>query len=335
MPLSTSDITFRKSTVMNDTSANGGRMVASVLPSGLKNAIWPDVRQAERTAGSDKWRKVFLHFAPADASQALDVKVVPWAPTTADDRVRVYAGTQSDTQAAISVTPGRAYGVANATVTTLAAGSSTVDVTLEGASDVIFEDGDAVYVTDKADINSVAGAEEYAVIDTVSVTDGVATLTFVSPLANSYAEASGVKIRVASVLALGDVLTSASAGAVTSSAGTFAVANVALLPRSVMSDTWTVTFATATTYAVTGAATGLLAGAGSTATTFSPANADYGGAYFSLPATCWGGTFVAGDTVVFSTAPAARGIWERRTVPAGANSFAANRFTLLVDCESA
>jgi hypothetical protein len=36
---------------------NGGRMASTQLVSGVKNNLFPDVSQAERLAGSVKWRK--------------------------------------------------------------------------------------------------------------------------------------------------------------------------------------------------------------------------------------------------------------------------------------
>ncbi len=335
MALTSADILFRRSANMSDTAAtNGGRMASAILTTGVKNAVFPDVRNAERIAGSDKWRKVFLHFAPVDSSQALDVKLVPWAPTVADDRVRVHLGTQSDVQTAIAATPGDAYGAANATAATLAAGATSVAVALESAAEIIFRVGDAVYITDKETIASPTGNEEYAVLDSVSVVGTTATLGFAAPLSYAYAETPGVKIRVASVIPLGDVLPEVVAGTVTSAAGTFNETAIAVVPRSTIEDTWTITFSSATVYAVSGVLTGAVGG-GAVGTSFAPTNPEFGGAYFTLPAAAFGGTFAPGDTVTFATRPAARGLWLRRIVPAGANSFSSNAFSLAVDCETA
>ncbi|MBX3655689.1 MAG: hypothetical protein KIS62_12470 [Ramlibacter sp.] len=335
MPLSSADIIFRAALVANDSGSNGGRMKATILASALKNALFPDVRQSERTTGSDKWRKVFLHFAPPDPSQALDVKVVPWAPTAAQDRVRLHVGTQTDEQTAIIGTPGRAYGAANTVAGALAPGAETIDVQLESASETIFVAGDVLYVTDKDDITSLTGAEEYVELSSVSVSGTVATLTLAAPLSNAYSVSGSTYIRVASVLALGDVLPAAAAGTVTSSAGTFDAAQLVVAPRSAIADTWTLTFVSAIAYTMAGDATGAVSGSGSVSGSFAPSNADFGGPYVTIPAAAFGGTYATGDTVTFTTTPAARGLWLRRIVPAGAASFAANRFTLMVDCESA
>lgn len=56
--------------MQSDAAGNGGRMSATALADNVKNALLLDVRQAERLAGSDKWRKLFIHFAPADLDSA-------------------------------------------------------------------------------------------------------------------------------------------------------------------------------------------------------------------------------------------------------------------------
>ena len=334
MALANYDIIYRKPAVQNDTAANGGSMTAAIIGSAVKNALWPDTRIAERSAGSDKWRKLYLHFAPVDNSQALDVHVIPWSPTAADDRVRLYLGTHSDTQATIAATPGNAYGAANANVAILAAGSTSVAVALESAAETIFRVGGLIHITDKESELSADGAEEYATLTGVSVSGTTATLSFAA-LANAYAETPTAKIKVASVLDLGDVIATVTAGTVTSTAGTFDAASVVLVPRSAINDTWMLTFTSATAYSVSGTATGALATAGSTTSSFSPTNNAFGGPYFAIPPGAFSGTFAAGDTLTFFTAPAARGLWERRITPAGAGTYSTNSFSLVVDCESA
>lgn len=330
MALSTADILFRKAVVNDDTGSNGGRMSPTLLPDNLKNALFADVRQAERVAGSSKWRKVFLHFAPPDASQALDVRVVPFSPTPAGDAVALFMGTATDTQATRSAAPGRAYGAALAVVTSLAAGSMTVQVVLEQQAHAIFAAGDAVYVTDRESVGA-AGQEEYATLDSVSApVDSVVTLTFAAPLVNAYSGA----IRVASVLAVGDVLPAVQGASVTSVAGTFAAAQAQAAPRSTVADAWTLTFTGASTFTAVGGVTGAV-GSGSVSGTFAPSNAALGGPYFTLPPSCFGGTFAAGDTVTFVTVPAAVGLWLLRIVPPLCPTFAGNAFTVMVDLESA
>lgn len=332
MPLATTDIIFRTASVQSDAAGNGGRMSATALADNVKNALFADVRQAERLAGSDKWRKLFIHFSPADLSQALDVRVIPYDPTPAGDSVVVYAGTHTNTQSAITgALPSRAYGVAPIDVGSASAGATTVTVELEPGTPTLFVAGDTVYITDKTTISAATGAEEYATVASVgAASGGLQTVTLSAPLANSYSTGG----RLASVMLAGDVLPTLSGQAVVGAAGVFTPSAVTLYPRSTVADTWTLTFTSATAFTVSGAAIGAV-GSGTVGNSFGPNNADFGGSYFTLGAGALGGTWAAGDTVTFTTAPAAIPLWLRRTVPANTLTYASNRFTLAVDLESA
>lgn len=328
MPLSSIDIVFRKPAAVSDLPVNGGRMTANLIASGVKNALFPDVRNAERVSGSSKWRKAFVHFAPADNSLALDVKLIAWAPTSADDRILIRIGTHTDTQAEMLATPPRPYGAASVTGA-LSAGTSTIATLPEDVTDGIFVANDIIYVSDKISISAIDGNEEYAEIDSVSTVGNITTLTLKAPLQYGYTAP-----RVSSVLAMGDVLATAFGKSVSSIAGSFDEAQLTLAPRSAVADTFTLTFTSPTAFNATGAAAGTL-GSGTIGSTFSPTNSPFSGPYFTLPATAWSGAFLAGESVSFTTAPAAVPVWYQRIVPAGASSFAANSFSLAVDCESA
>ena len=73
MPLQASEILFRPAVAMGGAS-NGGVMGSSLIAPSAENAVFPDVRESERTSGSTMHRKVFIHFVYADnVSAALDV----------------------------------------------------------------------------------------------------------------------------------------------------------------------------------------------------------------------------------------------------------------------
>ena len=332
MPLATSDILFRPAATQDDTASNGGRMAATTIADGVKNALFPDVRQAERIAGSDKWRKLFIHFAPPDNSQALDVRVIPFEPTPASDTVVVYPqATHTDTQSTITASiPSRAYGSARV-ASPPGAGATSITVTLEQGAPPIFAAGDTVYITDKATIGSSTGSEEYATIASVAApSDGTQTITLTTPLANGYS----ASVRVCSVIVKGDVLPSLTNVKVTSTGGTFDQNAVVLAPRSTIYDTWTVTFTTATAFSVSGATSGSV-GSGTVGSAFAPNNASFGGPYFTLGNGAFTGTWQAGDKLTFTTVPAAIPLWLRRIVPANTMTYANNKFTIAVDLESA
>lgn len=334
MPLATTDIVFRAALVRSDAAGNGGRMAATAVPDNVKNALFSDVRQAERLAGSERWRKLFIHFAPADLSQALDVRVIPYDPTPAGDSVVVYLGTHVDTQGVFTgALPARAYGVAMAA--SVSAGQTVVTATLEPGAPTIFVAGDAVYITDKTTVSSPTGAEEYATVASVGApSGGTQVVTLAAPLGNSYG-AGGGGVRLASVIQVGDVLPLVSGVAVVSATGgALNQSAVTLYPRSTVADTWTLTFTSASAFNAVGQVSGAV-GSGTVGGGFGPVNTDFGGSFFSLGAGALAGTWAVGNTVQFTTAPASIPLWLRRTVPVNTMTYAANRFTLAVDLESA
>jgi len=332
MPISTADIIWRKSAHMSDTPAlNGGRMSPTAATHNLRNDVFPDVRQAERLAGSVRWRKLHLHFAPPDGSQALDVRVVPWRPTPAADTVAMYPGSHTDTESTFTAAlPGRAYGVATL-ASGLSVGATALTVSLEPGSPTIFTAGDVVYLTTKDSPNDVAGEEWYTTLAAAAApSGGTQALTLGAPASVSWPTGA----RIASVIAAGDVLPRLDAPPiVTSAGGTIDAGKLMLYPRGTVWDDWTLSFTSATSFAVSGALTGSLGSA--TIGYHNAVHAALGSSYFVLDAGFFGGSWAAGDTVVFRTIPASVPLWLRRAVPAGAPSWADNAWEMMVDLETA
>lgn len=135
---------------------------------------------------------------------------------------------------------------------------------------------------------------------------------------------------VAGVLELGTIAASHSTPVKTSPAGTF-TDNIVDYDLGACYDTFTVTFSDATNFTVAGAAEGAL-GAGTIATAFTPAH--WGSYYFSIPASCWGGTWANGDTVAFTTYPSARGVWMKEVVPALTDAYDGNQCSFTLDGET-
>ena len=77
MPILDNEIVWRPAALMSDTTPaqNGGRMGYAQLVSGVKNNLFPDVSQAERTAGSIKWRKAFIHINSAQDTALLNTRL--------------------------------------------------------------------------------------------------------------------------------------------------------------------------------------------------------------------------------------------------------------------
>lgn len=136
---------------------------------------------------------------------------------------------------------------------------------------------------------------------------------------------------VAAYLDLGTVAASHSTPVKTSPLGTF-TDNITDYDLGACYDTFTVTFSSATAFTVAGAAEGAL-GAGVITTAFTPAH--WGSYYFSIPTSCWGGTWANGDTLVFITYPSAEGIWMKEVVPASTAAYSGNKCSFTLDGETA
>ncbi len=80
-------------------------------------------------------------------------------------------------------------------------------------------------------------------------------------------------------------------------------------------DTWTLTFTSATAFTCAGLYNGAV-GSGVITGDFSPTNPNSGQPYFTIDKDGWGGTWIAGNTVVFQTHPGAVPIWWKEVVPA-------------------
>lgn len=320
MAIQQSELKFYKSKVVNDTSANGGAMSSSQIASGAVGNLFPPVSQAERVAGVTRHRKLFCKVAN-DADLTLNnagVFVENYTP--GDDRITIFAATQTDTQSGITGSE-RKYGCGKLDANVIA-GATSITVLVEQGATVIFVNGDTIRISDKADINA-AGNEEDAVISGVpSVAGDVVTITLAAGLANGY---SASNTRVASVMAAGDVIGAVSGWAETSAAGTYDEATYPVVVDSIggVQDTFTLTFTSATAFNIAGAAEGSL-GSGTISGDTAPNNATFGKPYWTLQSEGFGGTWATGDTIVFTTSPAAAPVWVRQVVPAGADSISVN-----------
>lgn len=315
---------------------NGGKMAYTQMVSGMKNNLFPDVSQAERVNGSTKFRKAFIHLNNISNTALTSVKVFLDSLTPGDDYVVFYPGTAVDTEASMG-TPSP-YGLGTLAVSASAA-ATTVRVTPEQdagyASMTPFRVGGLVRVSNQPSTGG-AGTTDWVTLTAVDYQPTYIDLTFTgTPLVNAYTAGAGVL--VSSVLEVPTVVGTAGSINVASTSGLFdgvSVGNLVAHNKGAVADTWTVTFLTATTYSITGAVTGLVAGTGSINSDFSPANPGVANPYFTIKTLCWGGSWLAGDTVSFTTSPASIPIWYKRVIPAGANSLANNFMSLAINGES-
>lgn len=337
MAIQTSELKFYRSQTVNDTTTNGGRMSATEIVDNVKNNLWPDVPQAERVAGSTKYRKCFIKVANDDDLGLISPRVFVESFTPGDDRILIFAGTQTNTQNDLTGSE-RLYGCGSLNAN-ISAGAATCTVLCENAGDAIFQNGDLIRISDKSSVNDNSGNEEYlalAASGAVSWSGNVATLTFAAGNlpANAYTTASGT--RVASVIQPATIVGAFDSWAETSSAGTYNEGTYPPLLDSIGSveQTWTITFTSATAFNCVGDTLGSVTG-GTKGSDYAPTNSDFSKPFFTLRSTGWGGTWATGDTVVFRTHPAATPVWEKRIVPAGANSISGNKAIVAISGESA
>jgi len=334
MSIVAAELIWRKPAEVSDASTNGGRMTSTVIPSGVKNNIWPDVPQSERTAGSTKYRKVFIHAANDSDLTLIAPRVFVFSPTPGDDRVAIFPATQSNQQSAITGAEQKyGAGTLNATVS---AAATTITVLVEAAADALFVAGMKVRISDKQTING-SGNEEYRTISGSAPTyvGNVCTFTITAGLTNGYSNATPTY--VSGVYEPGDVKATVSNWVETGS-GTYDESGYPVGLDSIASieQTWTLTFTDATHYSLSGNTVGSVVASQSIGSNFSPPNADYSNKpYFTLLAAGFGGTWTTNNTIVFQTHPASIPLWYKRVIPAGANSLSGNKVIVAIDGESA
>ncbi len=332
MSIVSSELIWRKPSEISDSATNGGRMTATVAPSGVKNNMLPDVSQAERAAGSTKYRKAFIHVANDSDLALIDPKVFIAQPTAGDDRVLVFPGTQIDTQSSITGSE-QLYGAGTLNGNaSLSAVSCTVLV--EAAADAIFKSGMTVRISDKQTVDGV-GNEQYLVLSADATYAGnVATLAFATtPLAYAFNISSPTY--VSSCIKPGSIACGVTGWVETSVGGIYDEATYPVLTDSIgtVQQTWTVTFTSGSAYTVSGDTLGVV-GSGNTSSNFVPSNPAFSKPYFTLRNAGWSGSWISGNTIVFTTTPAATPVWYKRIVPAGANSLSGNKVIVAVDGES-
>ncbi|MDI6750484.1 MAG: hypothetical protein QMD73_09945 [Rhodocyclaceae bacterium] len=336
MPILDNEIVWRPAALMSDVTPaqNGGRMAGSILVSGVKNNLFPDVSQSERLAGNTKWRKAFIHVNSVQDTALLNVRLFLDSLTPAGDFVVFQPGTQTDTEDQIA---GRPYGIGTL-YAPIVGGATQLQVACEHNAGYAtlqpFRVGDRLRVADRPSTGG-AGNEEWVTVSAVSYGTDFATVDVTPALVNSYATSNTL---VSSVLELPSVAAGVTGVSVTSVGGSFdsaTVGNLVAHNKGAVEENWTLTFTSPTTFTVSGNTVGSLASPGSISADYAPLNPATGTPYFTIKAIAWAGTFQANDTVSFATHPAAIPIWYRRQVPPGTFSLANDFCSLAIHGESA
>lgn len=325
MGIANEDLKYFKAEQHNDAGTNGGRLGYSEIVSGIRDNVWPSASLAELTSGSTKYRKIFCKVASTDDVALQNSKAFIEKFTPGQDRILLFRGTSDDIQSGI--TSPRLYGCGSLD-SDVSSSATSIDVFVEDPSDDIFQDGDTIRISDKASVSAQTGTEEYAVISGApSYVGNVATITLAAGLASAYLAAN---TRVSSVIEDATVGTSFTAPVVTSAGGTVDNTSPNFIVHNIgaVDDDWTLTFTSSTAFNITRvnpAAGETLTG--STASTTSPVNSNTTTPYFTIEPAFFGGSFLAGDTITFSTTSATLALWEKRVIPVGCGSLSGNSAT--------
>jgi hypothetical protein len=333
MSIERSNIKYYKSLVYDDGVGSGGRRSNTQITSGSSNQLFPVITSAERSAGSIKFRKIFVQVETYQNLPLIDAKVYIESPTQAQDMVFFAPGTATNIKSGLTGSE-RFYGCGylNANV---ALDATVLTVRVEDGTIPLFVSGDLVRISNKSNLDDTTSGttEEYVTITgTPSVVGSVVTFSLVTGVTNAYLAAD---TRVASVYQAGNVDTRYSDLLVSSTDGLYDEVNypIELASISTITQNWTLTFTTANLVTVVGDSIGSL-GSFLTLSGISPVNVAYSSAYFTLPAAAFSGTFVANDVITFKTYAQFIPLWFKRIVPIGTATFTGNKFVVVVEGES-
>lgn len=337
MSIQASEIVWRRSTDMSDAGTGGGKMTATAIATAVKNNIWPDVPQAERVAGSTKYRKIFIHIANDDDIPLIDGRVFVETPTPGDDNVVIFEGTQTDVASSITGSE-RKYG-GGPLNSTVSAGATEIQVAIdvavngEASSLALIQNGDLIRISDKASVSAGSGNEEFATVSGApSYSGDVAIVTLAAPLTNGYSSAN---TRISSVLEVGDIEATYASLIVTSGSGTYDDSTYPIAVDHIggVEATWTLQFTSATAFNIL--KDGVNVGSGNISSDVQPTNSSFSKPYFVMQSEGFGGTYTNGDTITFVTHPASIPIWYRRKVPPNAASLSGDKVIIGVSGQSA
>ena len=324
MAIQNSEIKVYKAITNNETSANGGRRSNNLITSNVRNNLFPNVSQTERTDGTTKRRKIFYRVENDDDLTLYNAKYYFKNTSGADDYFVFYVGTNVDTQADLGSPRIYGTGILESNIT---AGDTTLTVELE-VSSVADIANLAIFntaISDNKIFISDGTHTEYFSAVTASKADNIYTLTLNAgdTIAYNYSTSDTY---IGSYVDLGDITTSYTTPVVTSTSGTFDDTTYPILLDNIgtIYDTWTLTFTNATTYTIAGTNTGLLSSGGNISSNASPINSIFNKKYFTIQSSAFDETFTTGDTIIFTTYPAEFSIWIREIVPANSSSYSNN-----------
>lgn len=309
MTIIATELNWYMSKVVSNATTNGGRISLNKITSALSNYWWPNLTVSELISGITRYRKSFLRINNPNNDVASSVQIWLWKPTPGADQLYLFKGTQTDIQSNISSPTLYGAGILE---TSVSVSGTELRVTVEDPAKVIFRDGETLRISDETIVGTSGNAEFVVVSGTPTFNGSVAIITLATGVTHAYT--SGVTW-VSSVIESSNVVGTVSNKVVTSTSGTFNESLVTVSSLGSLYQQVTLTFTSASAFIATSDEVTLTPATGSINSEFSVTNVAVGATYFVIPSTCWGGTFEAGDTVVFNTTPPAIPIWEQNIVP--------------------
>lgn len=317
MSILAEEIKFYLPARTDDTALNGGLMSNVEIVTDLKNNVFPDITEAQRTAGITQYRKLFYKVENADNEALADARIYISTITAGDDFVTMFPGTQRDTQGDISNPEEFGAGVLHETAT---AGGSTILVDIKSSALDIFHADDLIRITQ-------GGVDYDFVVNTAVKVSTQYTITLkttlpVTMLANAV---------VSAVIAIDSIATSVEDWDETAATGTYDSTTYPIVVDNIggIEQDWTLTFTSATAFDISGHTLGAIS-TGSISVDCAPSNAFFAKPYFTIQQEGWGAGWLEGDIITFTTHPASIAIWRKRVVPAGAAEATVDGYTTYI-----
>lgn len=323
------DLKFFHCEERSNLPTNGGRLSTIEIISGVVNNVWPHVLRVQRENGDELLRKLALKIHQDGDGKLATTEFCIDGPTLGDDRIFMFGGTATDTQADITGSERRFC--SGGLVSPITAGDHTVVFAVKHVDDLAgIQIGDDFRLSDKLTPASTTGNVEYHTVEGKSVSGLNITITTTLPIGNSYAAYSagsggkvGVIYKAGETKAYNNTITKSSA------AGTFDADTFPLLWNNMGADEHQIvhTFTDDTHFTAVSSRFGSL-GSGIRSSNFSPLHPTWNKALYTLPAGFWGGTWANGNTLTIPMHAAAAYVWEQRVVPIGCAPMSANKVIL-------
>lgn len=305
-----------------------GRVSATELISGYKNALFRDITPPELLAGITLTEKLFVKIDNSTSAQGVNVRHFLGDISPGGSRSLIYPGTQRNQVADLTGSE-RKYGAGRLSADVLASAVSIiVDVEPGNGAESIYQVGDEVRLFN-------ATNKEFAIIDTVSAAGDQYTIGLVDGLLHSYAAAdptvisSCIKDPVIECIVDNFAQTSVGDGDYDIATSSVTTDNIGTIEQ-----TWVGTFTSTTDYTLIGDTVGSV-GTGNKGANFSPVNPDFSRLYLSILAAGFSGAHQIGDTFTFQTHPAAKGLFVDLIIDVSTTSYSNDNIKINTYVESA